>query len=105
MHHHGGINVVKCAFFYHEDLAASAFFGWGAQDAHSSAELFSSGGQSQTCAQAGGSNYVVAAGVADAGESIVFADYADGRTRGAGLGHESRWQIASSSLHGDAFGS
>ena len=104
VHHHGGINVVKRASFYHEDFAASAFFGWSAQDTHPSAELFSSGCQSQTCAQAGGSNYVVAAGVADAGESIVFADYADGRARGTGFGNESRWQIASSSLHGDAFG-
>ena len=105
MHHHGGINVFKCAFFYHEDLAASAFFGWGAQDAHPPAELFSSGGQSQTCTQAGGGDDVVAAGVADAGESIVFADYAYGRSRGTGFGNESRWQIAGTSLHSDAFGS
>ena len=79
VHHHRRVDAVEGALLDHEDLAAAALLGRGAQDHDPPAELVGEGRGGEPGAEPGGGDDVVAAGVADAREGVVLAEDGDGR--------------------------
>ena len=86
VHHHRGVDAVEGAPVEQEDLAPAALLGGRAEDAHREAEVVGHPGECQAGADGGGGDDVVAAGMAHAGQRVVFRTDrrpTSGRTRRA----------------------
>ena len=79
--HHRGVDAVEGPGSDHEDLAAAALLGRGAQDHDPSAAAPRPARRRRARAEPGGGDDVVPAGVADAGQGVVLAQHGDGRAR------------------------
>src|SRR5262245_24351223 len=69
MHHHGGVNAIESAALELQNLAAGVahFFGRSADNGYGETDLVSYLGGRNRCADGGGGNDIVAAGVANIG--------------------------------------
>ena len=72
MHHHGGIERIKRALSRHQLFAIAAFLGRCAEIAHLARQVAVQFGERQRCAEAGGGDDVVTAGMADTGQGVIF---------------------------------
>ena len=88
------MDAVEGAPLEHEDLAAAALLGRGAQHLDGEAQVVGHLGQGQAGTDGGGGDDVVAAGVADAGQGVVLGADGDGERPRAGGGHEGGGQVA-----------
>ena len=77
MHHHGGIELVEGAFLRHQFLAAALFFRRRAEIADATGQAAAQFRQCERGAQTGGRDDVVAAGMADAGQCVIFRQNGD----------------------------
>ena len=106
VHHERHIQLLKgTAVFQHHDLAADALFGRRAVDRDGIRCVDGCIFQCLGCAQNGRSLHVVAAGVAQTGQSIVLAEQADVRAALAVLpdGSERGIHTSNAALHSEAF--
>jgi hypothetical protein len=78
--HHGGVGTREGAVAGHHFLAAMGLFGGGAEVAHGAGQTSAELGQGQRRAVADGGDDVVAAGMADAGQGVVFRQDRHGRS-------------------------
>ena len=78
VHHHRRVDAVEHALVQHDDLAAAALFGRGAEDLHGDAEFVGERSEREARADRGAGDHVVATGVADAGQRVVLGADADG---------------------------
>ena len=83
MDHHGGIDAVEGAVLRHQFLAAALFLGGGTEIADAAGEAAVQFRQRQRGAEAGRRDDVVAAGMADAGERVIFRKDRDFGAAGA----------------------
>ena len=81
VHHHRRVDLVECAVPGHADLAPAALFGRGAHDPQRASGLLGDDRRRQTGAEPGGGDHVVAAGVTDPGQRVVFAQHRDVEAR------------------------
>ena len=72
VHHHGGVHAGEGAALEHEDLAAAALLGRGAEHPDAESDVVGDRGQGQPRADGRGRDDVVPAGVAHVGQSVVL---------------------------------
>ena len=99
VHHHGGVDAGEGAAFEHEDLAAAALLGGGAEHADGEPELVGHGGQGQPGPDRGGGDDVVTAGVADVGQGVVFGAHGHDELAVTSPGLERRRQVVDAFVH------
>ena len=79
MDHHCRVDAVERAGARHQFLAAAFLFGRRPQQTHRAAQTIADRGEAERRPERGRSDQVVAAGVADAGQRIVFGEQGDER--------------------------
>jgi len=104
MHHHRRMHAVKRAPIEHKDLAGGVanFFGGRAQEADCDANLVRHLRQRERRSDAGRGDNIMAAGVTDAGQAIVFGAEGDVQRTRTEARTQRGWQIAYPALHCEA---
>jgi len=102
VHHHRGVDAGEGAALEHEDLAAAAFLGGGAEHSHGDPEVVGERRQRERRRDRSGRDHVVPAGMSDAGQGVVLRTDAEDQRPAAHRRTQRGRQVGDPALHGEA---
>jgi hypothetical protein len=102
VNHHCRVESLERPAFEHQYFTAAAFLAGCTEYGDGQSQVIGESGEAESCADSGGCDYVVAAGVSDFGKCIVFRADANVQWAGADRGPHGSRQVIAAVLHIEA---